>query len=115
MTWTRVKDEETGHEYSTLVVRPGMHVLENKDAADAYGQPLPPKHNRPLSTLTDADGTKVASMTVPQLQSFATRNGVEVPDDAKKDDLLTAIAAHEGDDYTKTTAPDPGDGDPSAS
>ena len=96
--WTRVKDPETGHEYSTLVVVPGLDVID-KPAADAYGRPLPPKHNRPLSSLTSPTGTPVAEMKVAELLDYAAANGVELGDSPRKDDILTAIAMHEGDSY----------------
>lgn len=109
MPYTRVKDPETGHEYSTLVVVEGLQVLD-KPAEDAYGQPLPAKHNRPLSSLTDASGTKVSDMPKPALLDYAAANGVLVDDEnPTKDVLLAAIAAHEGDDYQTTDASGGGD------
>ncbi|MBO0826209.1 MAG: hypothetical protein J2P24_00365 [Streptosporangiales bacterium] len=46
--WTRVRDKDTGHEYSTRTVLPDAHQVLDKDAADAYGRPLPAKPRRDL-------------------------------------------------------------------
>ena len=44
MSWTRVKDKATGHEYSTQLVNQEAHDVVNKDAVDRLGRPLPVKH-----------------------------------------------------------------------
>ena len=45
--WVRVKDKNTGHEYTTaaVAVRDGEQVLDKKDAVDLQGNPLPAKPN----------------------------------------------------------------------
>lgn len=104
MPYTRVKDPETGHEYSTLVVIDGLKVLD-KPAEDAYGQPLPPKHNRPLSELLTPSGERVVDLHKPELLDYAAANGVVLEDEnPNKDVVLAAIAAHEGNDYQTTAA-----------
>jgi len=40
----RVRDKETGHEYSVSRVRKHQEQVD-KPAADKNGNPLPPKHN----------------------------------------------------------------------
>ena len=45
----RVKDPDTGHEFTTSRARAdqaGLRVLD-KDAADHFGRPLPAKHHIP--------------------------------------------------------------------
>jgi len=44
MSWTRVKDKDTGHEFSTQLVNPDAHTVIDKDAVDGLGRPLPVKH-----------------------------------------------------------------------
>ena len=43
--WVRVKDSTTKHEYTVAkeAVREGETVLDNKDATDDFGTPLPGK------------------------------------------------------------------------
>lgn len=42
--WVRVKDKSTRHEYTVGVVDPDAHdILDKKEAADIYGNPLPAK------------------------------------------------------------------------
>lgn len=41
--FVRVRDEKTGHEYTTARVLKGHKVLEDKPAVDADGRPLPAK------------------------------------------------------------------------
>jgi len=45
MSWTRVKDKATGHEYSVQVVNEEAHTVIDKPAADDFDRPLPAKHN----------------------------------------------------------------------
>lgn len=104
-TWIRVKDPTSGHERSTLVVAEGEQVLD-KPAANRYGEPLPPKHNRPLSSIVAPDGRKVSEMRMPELLDYVATNGVLVDGESpRKDDILGAIVAHEGDDYGDPTDP----------
>jgi len=44
MPWTRVKDNDTKHEYSVQIVNPDAHTVIDKDAVDGLGRPLPVKH-----------------------------------------------------------------------
>jgi hypothetical protein len=105
MTWTRVKDPVTGHEYSTQVVQDGLDVLKDKQAADAYGEPLPPKYNRPLASLTTDDGRKVSDLKVDELRAFAEANQIDLGEASKKDEILAAVVASEqGDGTTPTPA-----------
>lgn len=102
--WVRVKDSITGHERSTLVVSEGEEILD-KEAADTYGIPYPPKHNRPLSSLVGANGKPVDKMSVPELREFVAANGIEVDGTRPtKDDLVSAIASSENDDPKTPTA-----------
>lgn len=102
--WTRVKDPTTGHEYSTLVVLEGLDVID-KPAADTYGQPYPPKHNRPLSSIVGPSGKSVDKMTADELADYANANGVTVDGEKPvKADILGAIVAVEGDEQTPTAS-----------
>ena len=52
--WTRVKDKDTGHEYTVGFVDPEAHeVLGKKEAVDLQGNPLPPKHRLPRGQKAD--------------------------------------------------------------
>jgi hypothetical protein len=55
--WVRVKDKKTRHEYTVadVAVRDGEQVLDNKDAVDLQGNPLPgkPHLNRGQRTAED--------------------------------------------------------------
>lgn len=106
--WTRVKDKDTGHEYTVAVVNDEAHeVLDNKAAVDRVGRPLPVKLNRPLSELTGDSGKAVPDMTVPELREYAAVNEIDLGEAARKDQIVAAIAAaQEGDD------PAVPDGDP---
>ena len=98
MSWTRVKDKETGHEYSVEVVDPEAHeVLTTKDGADRFGNPLPAKLNRPLSSITNEAGKPVSSMILTELEDYAEKHQIDLGGASKKDDVLAVIAAHEGD------------------
>lgn len=45
MSFTRVRDKETRHEYTVGVVNDGAHeVLDDEPAVDAAGVPLPPRY-----------------------------------------------------------------------
>lgn len=50
--FTRVKDNETGHEYSVTSDRfdasPDLFTAVDKPATDSAGEPLPPKYKTPL-------------------------------------------------------------------
>lgn len=50
--WKRVRDKDTGHEYSTQHVLTGAHEVLDKPAADAYGRPYAakPRVNLPKAT-----------------------------------------------------------------
>lgn len=98
--WTRVKDMDTGHEYSTAVVLDSHQVLDDKDATDRFGNPLPPKPSRPLATLTNDAGKPVSAMTVPELQAYAGGHHIDLGGASLKDDVLAAIVAHEQGDNT---------------
>lgn len=93
--WTRVKDKETGHEYSVAVVLDSHEVLQ-KDAADRSGNPLPAKPSRPIASLSNREGKTVPEMTVPELQDYARSNQIDLGEASKKDDVLAVITAHEG-------------------
>ena len=41
--FVRVRDESTGHEFTTARVVKGLEVLEDKPAVDVDGRPLPAK------------------------------------------------------------------------
>jgi hypothetical protein len=56
----RVKDPETGHEFTVTRARAekaGLRVLD-KDAVDAFGAPLAAKHNITPRKATKADNKK---------------------------------------------------------
>lgn len=56
----RVKDPDTGHEFTTTrarAERAGLRVLD-KDAVDAFGAPLRTKHNINPRKATKADDKK---------------------------------------------------------
>jgi len=58
--FVRVKDPDTGHEYTTTTKRAeraGLRVLD-KDAVDAFGAPLAAKHNITPRKATKADEKK---------------------------------------------------------
>jgi hypothetical protein len=101
MTWVRVKDKITGHEYSWLEPAEGkslpddMEVLD-KPATNRFGVPLPPKPNRPLSSLVSNEGKPVESMTLDELNEYAARNSIDLEDATRKADVLEKIAAHPG-------------------
>lgn len=42
--FTRVRDKDTGHEYSVVNVDPDAHEVIDGDAANADGVPLPPTY-----------------------------------------------------------------------
>jgi len=44
MPWTRVKDNDTKHEYSVQIVNEEAHTVIDKPAADDFDRPLPAKH-----------------------------------------------------------------------
>jgi len=100
MTWTRVKDKDTGHEYSVAVVVDEAHEVLQKPATDRLGVPLPAKLNRPLSTLAGSDGKPVSAMTVLELHEYAQQHQIDLGEASRKDELLAAIAAHEQGDPT---------------
>lgn len=94
--WVRVKDKETGHEYSVPAdqVVDGLDLLD-KPGADRFGDPLPAKPNRPLASITDSSGTPVDHMTIPQLREFAGKREIDLGEASLKDDILAAVVAHE--------------------
>lgn len=51
ITWVRVKDRATKHEYSVVesAVNEDAHQVLDKPATTRDGRPLPPKHYKPLS------------------------------------------------------------------
>lgn len=103
MTWYRVSDPVTGHEYSTQIVIEGLKVLD-KPGADAHDQPLPPKFNRPLTQLTTDDGRKITDLKVDELRSYAEANQIDLDGVSKKDDILAAVVASEQSDDVPTPA-----------
>lgn len=97
MSWTRVKDKDTGHEYSVAFVNPEAHEVLDKPGADRFGNPLPAKPNRPLTSLASPQGKPVSDMTVPELQEYAELHQIDLGEASRKDAILAAIAAHPGD------------------
>lgn len=43
LSWTRVRDKETGHHLSVVTVDPERHQVLKQPALNARGMPLPPK------------------------------------------------------------------------
>lgn len=84
----RVKDPDTGHEFSTSRVHAeaaGLTVLD-KIAADAGGYALPGKHYVDLKHLTEHS-------TVPEIEAAAAAAGVDLGGAKHKADKLAAAAA----------------------
>lgn len=79
--WIRVKDAETGHEYSIPAgtEAEGQKVLE-KPGADRFGDPLPAKVNRPL-----------ADLTIAQLRELAEASQIDLGDASRKEEIRAAI------------------------
>ena len=97
--WTRVKDKDTGHEYSVAVVNDEAHEVLQKPATDRLGSALPAKINRPLAELTSDSGKAVPDMTVPELREYAAVKEIDLGDAARKEQIVSVIAAaQQGDD-----------------
>lgn len=45
--FVRVRDKETGHEFTTKVVGSHLVVLKDQPAVNKRGKPLPPKPGKP--------------------------------------------------------------------
>ena len=58
----RVRDDVTGHEYSTYGVYEGLTVLD-EPAVDAHGELLPPKYPDAETSATTKAATKPAKST----------------------------------------------------
>ncbi len=86
--FTRVRDPESGHEFSmaTAAVPDGYQVLD-EDAVDPSGRPLPPKYAAPR---------EIESMTKAELADLAAARGVDLGGATTKADMVAAIQNQEG-------------------
>ncbi len=59
--WTRVRDKESGHVYSTRLVESHHEVLKDEPAADGNGNPLPAEPNPNPGKSTSTSGASKGS------------------------------------------------------
>lgn len=88
MTWTRVKDNDTKHEYSVQVVTDSMTVID-KPATNGAGDPLPPKQHIDLPR--SDSGSPLGDMTVAELTEYASTHQVDLDGASKKAEIVHRI------------------------
>lgn len=87
--WFRVKDKDTGHEYTTAFPLSSHEVLD-KEAVDRNGNPLPAKAYLDLASIQVGD-KPLNRATVPELREYADQRGIDLTGATKKDEIVTKI------------------------
>lgn len=104
LKWARVRDKDTGHEYSVIesaVDEKTVTVLDNEHAVDNLGEPLPPKYagTQPVAESDDKSGYE--AMKKDELEAeIGSRNSdraeadqIVVGGNGNKPDLIAALVA----------------------